>query len=335
MVNNLSTKVGIKKACNGFGIPRSSYYYWKHPAAKSVLNNERELPNFAYTPAERKEILNVMNSDIHMNQTPYEIYASELDAGEYLCSVRTMYRILDENDQVKERRKVRRSNNYQKPELLSTRANQVWSWDITKLKGPKKWTYFYLYVIIDIFSRFVVGWMVAYRELSSLAGQLIEETCKRQNIEAGQLTIHADRGSSMKSKPVAFLLSDLGVTKSHSRPYVSNDNPFSESHFKTMKYRPDFPERFNSMAEAREFCCNFFDWYNKEHYHSGIGFLTPESVHYGFAEDILENRKKVLLDAFEKNPKRFRFKKPKLKKLPKSVWINKPDNIENEKKIDA
>jgi putative transposase len=322
MVNELSTKVGTKKACNGFGIPRSSYYYWKNPAAKPVLYKERKLPDFAYTLSERKEILNVMNSDIYMNQTPYEIYASQLDAGEYLCSVRTMYRILYENNQVKERRKVRRSNNYQKPELLATKANQIWSWDITKLKGPEKWTYFYLYVIIDIFSRFVVGWMVAYRELSSLAKQLIEESCKRQNIEPGQLTIHADRGSSM-------------ITKSHSRPYVSNDNPFSESHFKTMKYRPDFPERFNSMAESREFCRLFFDWYNKEHYHSGIGFLTPESVHYGFAENILENRKKVLLNAFERNPKRFRFKKPKLNNLPKSVWINKPDNIENMGKSDV
>jgi len=335
MVNDLSTKIGTKRACYGFGVPRSSYYYWKHPDTKSALYKERKLPDFAYTLAERKEILNVMNSDIYMNQNPYEIYASKLDAGEYLCSVRTMYRILSENDQVTERRQVRRSNNYQKPELLATKANHIWSWDITKLKGPEKWTYFYLYVIIDIFSRFVVGWMVAYRELSSLATKLIEETCRRQNIEPGQLTIHADRGASMKSKPVAFLLSDLGVTKSHSRPYVSNDNPFSESHFKTMKYRPDFPERFNSMVEAREFCCKFFDWYNKEHYHSGIGFLTPESVHYGFAEDILKNRKKVLLNAFKNNPKRFRFKKPKLKNLPKSVWINKPDNIENEEKNDA
>ena len=335
MVSDLSAKVGTKKACNSFSIPRSSYYYWKHPATKPALYKERKLPDFAYTPAEKQEILNVMNSDIYMNQTPYEIYASQLDAGEYRCSVRTMYRILSENDQVKERRKIRRSTNYKKPELLSIKTNQVWTWDITKLKGSEKWTYFYLYVIIDIFSRFVVGWMVAYRELSSLAKKFIEETCQKQDIKRGQLTIHADRGASMKSKQVAFLLSDLGVTKSHSRPYVSNDNPFSESHFKTMKYRPEFPERFNSLAEARKFCRLFFDWYNKEHYHSGIGFLTPESIHYGFAENILENRKKVLLNAFEKNPKRFRFKKPKLKNLPKSVWINKPDNIENKKKINA
>jgi len=329
MVNDLSIEVGTKKACNSFGIPRSSYYYWKKPDSKNVLHKERKLPDFSYTQTERQEILNVMNSDIYMDQTPYEIYASKLDEGKYLCSVRTMYRILKENYQVKERRKVRRTNNYQKPELLATKPNEVWTWDITKLKGPEKWTYFYLYVMIDIFSRFVVGWMVAFRELSHLAKDFLKETLERQQIRKGQLTIHADRGTSMKSKPVAFLLSDLGVTKSHSRPYVSNDNPYSESHFKTLKYRPEFPDRFNSLAESREFCRKFFDWYNKQHYHSGIGFLTPESVHYGFAGDVLENRKKILIDAFMKNPKRFRGKKPKVKNLPKSVWINKPNNVEN------
>ncbi len=329
MVSNLSDQVGSKTACNVFGLARSSYYY-QNPGSKNITHSDRKLPDFAYSSQEKQEILNVMNSDVYMNQTPYEIYASRLDEGEYLCSVRTMYRILSANNQVKERRNVRRMNNYQKPELLATKANQIWSWDITKLKGPEKWTYFYLYVIIDIFSRFVVGWMVAYRELSSLAQKLIKETCTRQSIEAGQLTIHADRGSSMRSKPVAFLLSDLGVTKSHSRPYVSNDNPFSESHFKTMKYRPDFPGKFNSMSEAREFCRSFFNWYNKEHYHSGIGFLTPESVHYGFADDVLEKRRTVLIEAYKKNPKRFRNRKPVLKNRPKSVWINKPDNIENE-----
>lgn len=328
MTNELSTKVGIKRACNSFGIPRSTYYYWKHLTAKPVLCQKRKQPDFAYTLAERQKILTIMNSDIYMNQTPYEIFASKLDAGEYLCSVRTMYRILKDNDQVRERRNIKRSNNYQKPELLATKPNQVWSWDITKLKGPQKWTYIYLYVIIDIFSRYVVGWLAAHRESSSLAEKLIEETCTKQNIKQGQLTIHADRGPSMKSKTVAFLLSDLGVTKSHSRPYVSNDNPFSESHFKTMKYRPEFPRRFNSLLEVRKFCRTFFKWYNKEHYHSGIGFLTPESLHYGFANDILEKREKVMSHAYEKNPKRFRFRKPKMKNLPKTVWINKPDNIE-------
>lgn len=327
MIETLSTKVGTKQACNSLGIPRSTYYYWKKSNSKPVKSEHRNLPDFSYTYDEKQEILSVMNSDSYMDQTPYEIHAANLDEGKYLCSVRTMYRILDENSQVKERRKIRRSNNYKKPELLATKVNQVWTWDITKLKGPKKWTYFYLYVIIDIYSRFIVGWMVAYRERALLAEKLIEETCQKQHIKPDQLTIHADRGSSMKSKKVAFLLSDLGVTKSHSRPYVSNDNPYSESHFKTMKYRPEYPERFFSIAEARAFCRFFFDWYNKKHYHSGIG----ESVHYGFADNILEKRRDVLLDAYESNPKRFRFKKPKLKNLPKSVWINKPVNIESEK----
>jgi putative transposase len=326
MVNHLSDQIGTQVSCDVFGIPRSSYYY--NPAEKDNLLNERKLPDFAYSSQEKSAILNVMNSDAYMDQNPYEIYASQLDYGNYLCSVSTMYRILGENDQVKERRKVKHSNNYQKPELLAKRPNEVWSWDITKLKGPQKWTYFYLYVIMDIFSRLVVGWMVAFRERSNLAEILINETCTRQNIEPEQLTIHADRGSSMTSKPVAFLLSELGVTKSHSRPYVSNDNPYSESQFKTMKYRPDFPARFNSMVEAREFCRSFFNWYNSKHYHSGIGFLTPESVHYGFADELLLKRRNVLLKAFEENPKRFRNKKPNPKKLPRSVWINKPDNIE-------
>jgi len=330
MVENLSTKVGTKMACNSFGIPRSTYYYWKKSNPKQIQSQPRNLPDFSYTRDEKQEILNIMNSDSYMDKTPYEIYAAKLDEGSYLCSVRTMYRILHENSQVKERRNIRRSNNYKKPELLATKVNQVWTWDITKLKGPKTWTYFYLYVIIDIYSRLVVGWMVAYRERALLAEKLIKETCQKQNIMHGQLTIHADRGSSMKSKKVAFLLSDLGVTKSHSRPYVSNDNPYSESHFKTMKYRPEYPERFFSIIEARAFCCSFFDWYNKEHYHSGIGYLTPESVHYGAADNILKKRGNVLIDAYDRNPRRFRFKKPKLKNLPKSVWINKPVNIENE-----
>jgi len=331
MINTISDKIGTKAACNAFSLSRSSYYY-KNGSSSSSTVSKHKLPDFSLSKEERDEILMLMNSNTYMDKTPYEIYASQLDKGNYLCSVRTMYRILEDNNQVKERRKIKRSNNYQKPELLATSANQVWSWDITKLKGPAKWTYFYLYVIIDIFSRLVVGWMVAYRESAILAQKLIKETCEKQNIEANHLTIHADRGSSMRSKSVAFLLSDLGVTKSHSRPYVSNDNPYSESHFKTMKYRPDFPGNFNSMTEARDFCRNFFDWYNKEHYHSGIGFLTPESVHYGFAEKVLKNRKEVLMKAYEDNPKRFRFKKPVIKNLPKSVWINKPDDIDNNDK---
>ena len=328
MITELSSKIGVKAACKGVGVSRSSYYYRKMGDSKTSLSQSKRTPDFAYSEQERKDILAVMNSDMYMDNTPYEIFASQLDRGTYLCSIRTMYRILEEHDQVKERRNITRTKNYQKPELLATQPNQVWSWDITKLKGSEKWTYYYLYVIMDVFSRYVVGWMVAHRELASLAQKLIKETCERQHIEPGQLTIHADRGSSMKSKPVAFLLSDLGVTKSHSRPYVSNDNPYSESQFKTLKYRPDFPDRFYYIEAARQFCRVFFSWYNIEHYHSGLCFLTPESVHYGFADEILAKRNEVMLKAFQENPKRFSNKIPSLKNLPKSVWINKPDNIE-------
>jgi len=334
VVKDISLELGIEKACRELGVSRSNYYYWQKTRRVTQIVKQR-LPDFAYSPIQRESILQIMNSETYMNQSPYQIYASLLDEGKYLCSVRTMYRILAEKDQLVERRSIRPCYNSVKPELLATRPNEVWSWDITKLKAQESWAYFYLYVILDIFSRFVVGWMVAYRESSALAKHLIEETCRRQKIQQGQLTIHADRGSSMKSKPVAFLLSDLGITKSHSRPYNSNDNPYSESHFKTVKYNPEFPGRFYSMTECRDFCNKFFDWYNAKHYHSGIGFLTPESIHYGFAQEILDKRYKVLLDAYYQNPERFRFKKPKEKFVHQTVWINKPDNVEDMERSSA
>ena len=213
---------------------------------------------------------------------------------------------------------------YQKPELLATAPNQLWSWDITKLKGHAKWTYFYLYVILDVFSRYVVGWMVAPRETAELAKRLIADTCEKQNIPPGQLTLHADRGSSMKSKPVAFLLADLAVTKSHSRPYVSDDNPYSESHFRTLKYRPDFPDRFGCIQDSRAFCQSFFAWYNDEHRHSGIELLTPSMVHYGHAGAVIERRQVVLDAAYQAHPERFVRSAPKSLGVPQEVWINKP-----------
>jgi putative transposase len=235
-----------------------------------------------------------------------------------------MYRILAEAGEVRERRNQARHPKYQAPELLATAPNQVWSWDITKLRGPVKWSYFYLYVILDIFSRYVVGWMIANRENATLAKRLIAETCEKENVQPGQLTIHADRGSSMKSKTVAFLLADLGVTKSHSRPYVSDDNPYSESQFKTLKYRPDFPARFGSIQDARSFCQDFFPWYNREHRHSGIGLMTPEMVHYGKAEQASKQRRIVLASAFDAHPERFVRGTPMPPSLPEAAWINKP-----------
>ena len=237
-----------------------------------------------------------------------------------------MYRILDEHQEVRERRNQLQHPKYVKPELLATGPNELWSWDLTKLRGPMKWTFFYLYTILDVFSRYVVGWMIAERESGILAEQLIRETCEKQGIPHGQLTVHADRGSSMRSKTVALLLVDLGVTKSHSRPYTSTDNPYSESQFKTMKYRPDYPARFGCIQDARSWARSFFRWYNHEHHHTALGLMTPAVVHYGQAEAVIEQRCQVLQAAYAAHPERFVQGEPKLPSLPEEVWINKPQS---------
>jgi putative transposase len=247
-----------------------------------------------------------------------------LDEGQYHCSIRTMYRLLKQRGESRERRDQLIHPPYKKPELMATAPNQLWSWDITKLLGPAKWTYFYLYVILDVFSRYVTGWMVAMRESAELAKRLIEESCKKQCIPPGQLTLHADRGTSISSKPVAFLLADLGVTKTHSRPHVSDDNPYSESQFRTMKYRPEFPDRFGCIQDSRAFSQGFFRWYNEEHRHSSLGLLTPAMVHYGQAESVLQQRQAVLDVAYQLHPERFVRSAPKPPVLPSEVWINKP-----------
>jgi len=321
MIGEKQNLFGIKPLCMALGIARSSYYWSQRPKPRSTtgMRQPREL-----SVEECQQVLSVLNEKRFCDQAPAQVYATLLDEGQYLCSERTMYRILAENQQVRERRDQLCHPRYQAPELLATRPNEVWSWDITKLLGPTKWTYFYLYVILDIFSRYVVGWMVAYRESAQLAKRLIEQTLERQQIEPGSLTLHADRGSSMTSKPVAFLLAELGITKTHSRPHVSNDNPYSESQFKTMKYRPEFPERFGCYQDARGFCGEFFPWYNHEHHHSGLGFLTPSEVHFGQAEQRREQRALVLRSAFEKNPERFVRGLPRPPALPEKVWINKP-----------
>ena len=319
-IQDLAQAVKIRSACQAFDFPRSSYYRRLKPDAPQ----NRPAPPLALSPEEKQGVLAVLHSTRFLDQAPREIYATLLDEAVYLCSVRTMYRILKSQNEVRERRDQLRHPNYQKPELLATGPNQVWSWDITKLKGPAKWTYFYLYVVLDIFSRYVVGWMVAHQERAALAKKLISQSCEKQAIPPGQLTIHADRGPSMTSKPVAFLLADLGITQTHSRPYLSDDNPFSESQFKTLKYRPDFPERFGSLEDARAFSHPFFDWYNNRHYHSGLGLLTPADVHYGRADLVIKERQLVLGQAFENHPNRFKGKYPKPLALPQAVWINKP-----------
>jgi len=327
-VNDLSLAVGTARACDALGLPRASFYRGLQPQAPA---RKRPTPERALSAAERQVVLDTLHCEPFVDKAPAEVWATLLDEGTYLCSPRTMYRILEDAQEVRERRDQLRHPAYKKPELLALAPNEVWSWDITKLLGPAKWTYFYLYVILDIFSRYVVGWMVADCESATLANQLIDQTCAKQGIPPGQLTLHADRGTSMKSKAVAMLLADLGVTKTHSRPHVSDDNPFSESHFRTLKYRPDFPGSFGSIQDARSFCRSFFPWYNTEHRHSGIGLLTPESVHYGSAADLIAQRQTILSAAFAAHPERFVRKPPTPPALPSAAWINPPKNHPAEK----
>lgn len=270
-------------------------------------------------------VLDVLHGERFVDASPAEVYATLLDEGRYLCSERTMYRLLAaEHGSVRERRAQRVHPAYQRPELLATKPNELWTWDITKLLGPAKWTYYYAYVILDVFSRYTVGWTVQHRESAGIAKALIEQATRQQQIAKGQLTVHADRGSSMTSKPVAFLLADLGVTKTHSRPYTSTDNPYSESQFKTMKYRPEFPTRFDSIEHGRAFCRGFFDWYNHQHRHSGIGYMTPAAVHTGNATRLHAERAAVLEAAYAARPERFVRKPPAPPELPTAAWINKP-----------
>jgi putative transposase len=323
-------ELGITTTCEALELSRATFYRHLTPQ-KPQAQIHSPLPHHrALDQGERQAVLDILHQERFVDKAPREVHATLLDEGKYLCSPSTMYRILNQEGEVKERRNQLRHPPYRKPELLATGPNQVWSWDITKLLGPVKWTYFYLYVILDIYSRYAVGWMVAHRESAGLAERFIRETCDKQGIVAGQLTIHADRGSSMKSKPVALLLADLGVTKTHSRPHVSNDNPFSESQFKTLKYRPDFPRRFGSLEDSRLFCQNFFEWYNTEHRHHGISLLTPETVHYGLADGVLAARQEVLQAAYANHPERFVCKPPVVLPLPEAVWINPPTGQEEQ-----
>lgn len=323
MINAYKNTFSIRALCAALGEPRASWYRSLKPGAARAV--ERKPPRQLSLQEERR-VLETLNSERFRDMAPGEIYATLLDEGVYLCSERTMYRILSRHGQNRIRRQSA-PREYAKPELLATRPNELWSWDITKLKGPVKWTYYCLYKIMDVFSRYVVGWMVAYRESADLARDLIEETCRKQEILPGTLTVHADNGSSMKSQSLGQLLTDLGVTKTHSRPHVSNDNPFSESAFKTLKYRPGYPGRFGSIEDARVFCREFFAWYNTEHRHSGIAMITPEHVHYNTHQELIEKRIKMLAGAWKHHPERFVKGKPVVKDVPEEVWINKPEDI--------
>lgn len=316
-------EIGVLAACEAAGVARATWYRAQKPKVMGPRKPPKRQPR-AISLEEERQVLDALNSPQFQDKCVGEVHATLLEQGTYLCSERTMYRVLARNEQVKERRNQLCHPEYKRPELLATGPRQVFSWDITKLKGPEKWKYYQLYVIIDIYSRYVVGWMLSDRESAELAAQFIDETCEKEGISHGQLTLHADRGTAMTSLAVGQLLANLGVVRTHSRPQVSNDNPYSESQFKTMKYRPEFPKRFGSFEDALAFLRTFFAWYNNEHHHEGIAMLTPSDLHHGRAEQVLEHRHQVMLAAYAANPQRFVRGAPRRGEVPSGAWINKP-----------
>lgn len=326
LVAEAARKTGVGPACEAIGWSRTRFYRVTkpEPGTPPRPGHTQAGPARALTSAQQEQILARLNSERFLDCAPRQVWAALLDEGEYVCSWRTMYRLLHRNQAVKERRNVRRHPKYVRPELAASGPNQVWTWDITYLKGANRGQFYYLYVVLDLYSRLVVGWLIADRECEELARRLLEQSYRKQGVRPGQLTVHADRGAPMKSKSVRQLLADLDVRRSHSRPRVSNDNPYSEAGFKTMKYSPDFPARFGSFEEAEAFCRDYFVWYNQAHYHTGIALLTPAQVHYGEAEAVLANRQATLDAAFAQAPERFGNRRPRVASLPETVWINRP-----------
>jgi len=320
---DLAREVGVQPSCASLGVSRATFYRRRKPSTGQQQPKPR--PARALSDEERQVVLEVLDSDRFVDSAPAEVVATLLDEGEYYCSERSMYRYLAERAPVRDRRNQRRHPDYVKPELVATGPNQVWSWDITKLLGKEKWTYYYLYVLLDLYSRYVVGWMLAPKENASLAGHLIEESCIKHGVEPQILTLHSDRGSPMTAKCTAQLLADLGVTQSLSRPQVCDDNPFSEAQFKTLKYRPGFPARFSGQEDAHDYCRNFFPWYNTQHRHGGIAMMTPDDVYFGRAADVVVRRQTALDEAFKKHPERFPKGRPIAKGLPAAVYINPPE----------
>ena len=313
--------------CDAMGMPRATFYRQKSNTITADEHSQsKNKPNNILSQIEQKQVLDLLHGERFADKTPYQAFYTLLDEGLYICSIRTMYRLLCEKGETQDRRNQRNHRDAVKPELMATEPNQIWSWDITKLLCTQRLVYYHLYAILDIFSRYVVGWLIADRECKVLARELIHKTALKQGIQPGQLCLHADNGPSMTSGTVAQLLEHLGIAKTHNRPYTSNDNPFSESQFKTLKYCPEFPGRFDSVQDAELFCRNFFNWYNRVHFHSGIQWLTPQSVHYDFAEQILEKRYQTLMDAFNSNPRRFNNKPPQQKILT-PVYINPPQTV--------
>jgi len=326
-VEELTPVIGTRPACRALGVSQATIYRRRRPCEPRP-SRPRPAPARSLSDAEREAVLELLHSERFVDASPAQVWATLLDEGRYLASERTMYRLLAANGELRERRDQLTHPAYKRPELLAERPNEVWSWDISKLKGPAKWTYYYLYAVLDVFSRYCVGWTVQHRESSEVAKALIAQATEQQQIAPGTLTVHADRGSSMTSKPVAMLLCDLGVLKTHSRPYTSTDNPYSEAQFKTLKYRPGFPARFDSIEHARTFCREFFGWYNDEHRHSGIGLMTPATVHHGRADAVHAERARVLDAAYAATPERFVRRAPAPPPVPAAAWINKPDSEE-------
>lgn len=324
IVEEESSRHGVAPCCRTLEVPRASFYRWRYRKRHPALVRRRPAPARAHSRGERQEVLSVLNSERFRDVSVPEVLYTCLEEGRYLASPSTAYRLLKQEGASGERRNQLIHPVYPRPELLATRPNQVWSWDITKILTFEKWTYIYLYVLMDIFSRYVVGWLMAPAESATLARELIAESYRKQAIRPRSLTVHADRGSSMRSKTVAQLLCDLDIRKTHSRPHVSNDNPFSESQFKTMKYCPIFPGRVGSIQEGRSFGHRFFPWYNNQHRHSGIAYLTPAQLHYGKAQQVLDARHRLLLDAAARHPERFVHGAPKRLLAPSAVWINPP-----------
>jgi putative transposase len=330
-LEELAPLVGRAGACRAVGVNRPTWYahHRQSPAPPRPKREPKPHPK-ALSWAERDEVLAVLHSERFVDTAPEEVYATLLDEGVYLCSASTMYRLLRERGEVRERRRQAVHPPRKKPELMADAVNTVWSWDVTKLRGPEPRVFYFLYTMIDIYSRYTVAWMVTTCESEELARQFIREAQEKQQVPEGQLTIHSDRGAIQTAKSVAVLMADLGVTRSHSRPKVSNDNPYSEAQYKTLKYRPDFPDRFTGLAHARDWCRDFFDWYHHDHRHSGIGWHTPHDLHHGLAQHVRDYRADILTDAYARHPERFVNKHPEPPALPEQVWINKPTDQHDE-----
>ena len=324
----MSAGFTVAKACDLVELPRASWYRARTTKAPVVGDlTRRSSSSMALSADERQAVLDTLHAERFVDLAPRQVFATLLDEGVYHCSWRTMYRILHEHGEVKERRVQRTHRRHSIPRLLARSPNEVWSWDITLLRGHRPREFFYLYVILDLFSRYVVGWMIAPCESDELAEHLIAQTCERQGVVRSQLTLHADRGSVMRSALVSELLTKLGVVQSHSRPRVSNDNPMSESQFKTMKYHGTFPGRFESLEEARGFCQGWFPWYNDEHHHISLALFTPAQVHLGQVQAGLAIRQLALDAAYEANPQRFVHGPPQARRPPAEVWINRPTEL--------